>query len=184
MNNTNSNHTTEFDTESDTESDANDRRAEDLDRALASGPVACTNDRGTLTWTPAGANADPAALVFGGVLDITDAQHQELAHQYAYAPDRVIIAAGEQYTFTPERDTLPDLVAAMALTGGARFVLNDAGWAILRAAPGHASFFEGVITPDNAPDWATFVDRGESPGVDQVDDSEDNTGGAAPAGGQ
>ena len=95
-------------------------------------------DAGSVSWAPSlEVNQEfSGELVAGGYLFgkplAVGAVHQQLR----LAEDQVHLAETLDYTFTEDRDTLPDLLAAMVLTGGGRGELTEEGWEVLENAPG------------------------------------------------
>lgn len=101
--------------------------------------IALTTDRGTVAYTRLERpQPEEPTVVAGGLL----AGHPDLVAAVrgiltGRDPDRVrVIEPDVDYVFSPGRDTLADVAAAMLATGAGRGRLSDSGWDALSAALG------------------------------------------------
>ena len=105
-------------------------------------------DDGAVSWAPSlEHNPDfESELIAGGYLFGKPAAVGAVRQNLRLAKDRVRLAEGAFYTFTKDRDTLPDLLAAMVITGSGRGELTQEGWDVLESSPG-ATIYEPEPDP-------------------------------------
>lgn len=114
-------------------------------------------DGGAVSWAPS-LEHNPefeGELIAGGYLFGKPVAVGAVRQQLRLADNRVRLAEGVFYTFTEERDTLPDLLAAMIVTGSGRGELTQEGWDALEGSP-------GAVVYEPEPDPGAVLDLSDS----------------------